>query len=82
MTALNGYWQNFHGETECDCVFLLHMEYNTGSKIGIKFKESVTSKHNDLGGPEVSFEPEEIMLNNPFIDYIICGEGEVSFSGY
>lgn len=33
-----------------------------------------------LGGPEVSFEPEQIMQTNPFIDYIICGEGEISFS--
>ncbi|NSW92193.1 MAG: B12-binding domain-containing radical SAM protein [Firmicutes bacterium] len=32
-----------------------------------------------LGGPEVSFDPEEIMFNNTFIDYIICGEGEKSF---
>ncbi len=32
-----------------------------------------------FGGPEVSFEPEEIMRDNPCIDYIICGEGEISF---
>jgi len=33
-----------------------------------------------FGGPEVSFGPEEVMLNNPFVDYIISGEGEISFS--
>ncbi|HOJ09670.1 MAG TPA: B12-binding domain-containing radical SAM protein [Clostridiales bacterium] len=32
-----------------------------------------------LGGPEVSYEPQEIMGKNDFIDYIICGEGEESF---
>ncbi|RTL58575.1 MAG: radical SAM proteinB12-binding domain-containing radical SAM protein [Sphingobacteriales bacterium] len=31
-----------------------------------------------LGGPEVSYEWEEVMANN-CIDYIICGEGEIPF---
>lgn len=29
-----------------------------------------------LGGPEVSFDAEEILKENPFIDVIVCGEGE------
>lgn len=29
-----------------------------------------------LGGPEVSFDATELLEENPFIDYIICGEGE------
>ena len=29
-----------------------------------------------LGGPEVSFDADELLQNNNFIDYIICGEGE------
>ncbi len=29
-----------------------------------------------LGGPEVSFDSTDILSKNPFIDYIICGEGE------
>ncbi len=32
-----------------------------------------------LGGPEVSYDPIETMSKNPFIDYIIFGEGEVAF---
>lgn len=32
-----------------------------------------------LGGPEVSYTPEEIMKSNSYIDFIICGEGEDSF---
>lgn len=32
-----------------------------------------------MGGPEVSFDPEEVMRGSPFIDYIISGEGERSF---
>ena len=32
-----------------------------------------------LGGPEVSFDGEEIIRNNSFIDFIIYGEGEETF---
>lgn len=32
-----------------------------------------------LGGPEVSYDAPEIMRNNPFIDYIVAGEGEKTF---
>ncbi|WP_334292127.1 B12-binding domain-containing radical SAM protein [Alkalithermobacter thermoalcaliphilus] len=32
-----------------------------------------------LGGPEVSYDYDEIMKNNSFIDYIIYGEGEETF---
>ncbi len=31
-----------------------------------------------LGGPEVSFDGEELLSKYDFIDYIICGEGEVA----
>ncbi|NLC68712.1 MAG: B12-binding domain-containing radical SAM protein [Clostridiaceae bacterium] len=32
-----------------------------------------------LGGPEVSFDSRELMIDNGFVDFIICGEGENSF---
>lgn len=32
-----------------------------------------------LGGPEVAFDPHELMISNTAIDYIISGEGEVVF---
>ena len=32
-----------------------------------------------LGGPEVSYETKEYMLKNDFVDFIIFGEGEISF---
>lgn len=32
-----------------------------------------------LGGPEVSFEPAELLADNPEIDIIVCGEGEVTW---
>lgn len=31
------------------------------------------------GGPEVSFEIERFMRNEPFVDYVIYGEGELTF---
>jgi radical SAM superfamily enzyme YgiQ (UPF0313 family) len=33
-----------------------------------------------LGGPEVSFNPEKIMMENPWVDGIVTGEGEETFS--
>lgn len=33
-----------------------------------------------IGGPEVSYEPERILLEHPEIDYCIVGEGEESFA--
>lgn len=32
-----------------------------------------------LGGPEVSYDPEEILKKNPWVDCIIPGEGEETF---
>ncbi len=32
-----------------------------------------------LGGPEVSYDSRDLLKNNEFIDYILVGEGEVSF---
>lgn len=32
-----------------------------------------------LGGPEVSFEGHIFALENPWVDFILCGEGEYSF---
>jgi radical SAM superfamily enzyme YgiQ (UPF0313 family) len=31
-----------------------------------------------LGGPEVSYDPEEILANNASIDYVVVGEGEAA----
>ena len=33
-----------------------------------------------LGGPEVTYENEAILRQNPEIDFISCGEGEVSLT--
>ena len=32
-----------------------------------------------LGGPEVSYNSKEILENHPYVDYVICGEGEEAF---
>lgn len=35
-----------------------------------------------LGGPEVSYDGIEIMKHNPFVDYIISGEGEIALKNF
>lgn len=50
-------------------------------EIVIKLVDSIKNKSKAiivLGGPEVSFEPKYFMEKS-LIDYIICGEGEISF---
>lgn len=34
------------------------------------------------GGPEVSFEIEKFMKNEPFVDYVVFGEGELTFKEF
>jgi len=48
-------------------------------KLASKLKKVLPRSVIILGGPEVSFEPEKIMTENKFVDYILCGEGEISF---
>lgn len=47
----------------------------------LQMAETIKTDNSDiriiLGGPEVSFESEQIMENYPFIAYIIRGEGEL-----
>ncbi len=33
-----------------------------------------------LGGPEVSFDAEEFLARNENVNFVVCGEGEISFS--
>ena len=33
-----------------------------------------------FGGPEVSFDPEDVLLRNPWVKLVMCGEGEETFS--
>lgn len=44
-------------------------------------KEKYENIHILLGGPEVSYEYETI-ITLPYVDYIICGEGEIPFGHF
>jgi len=35
-----------------------------------------------LGGPEVSFDAKQVMEEHPFIDFVLCGEGEEAFAAF
>ncbi len=43
-----------------------------------RLKKADSSIKTVLGGPEVSFASAELLKENPFVDFIICGEGEES----
>lgn len=49
-------------------------------KLSEMIKKALPNAKIILGGPEVSYTPEEIMKQYHFIDYVIMGEGEHAFS--
>lgn len=49
-------------------------------KLGRSIKKIMPDSIIVLGGPEVSYDVEYTMSENPWIDYIIFGEGEKTFS--
>lgn len=48
-------------------------------KISREIKKVLPGTSLWLGGPEVSYDPEEVLTELPCIDGIICGEGEETF---
>ncbi len=52
------------------------------NEISYILKEAKNKAKILYGGPEVSFEIKKIMEENHFIDYIIFGEGEVTFKEF
>ncbi|HSV95612.1 MAG TPA: radical SAM protein [Spirochaetota bacterium] len=44
------------------------------------FREEDPGLATVMGGPHVSFDADGILKNNPFVDFIVRGEGEVSFT--
>jgi radical SAM superfamily enzyme YgiQ (UPF0313 family) len=57
-------------------VFLLYLEHDEDCGAFPGFEGSQARCRIVWGGPEVSFCPEEIISKNPFVDFIVCGEGE------
>lgn len=49
-------------------------------QIAENIKKALPGVHILLGGPEVSYESIDMMKKNPFVDLIIRGEGEETFS--
>ncbi len=48
-------------------------------KLGREMKKVLPHTSLWLGGPEVSYDPLEVMEEQPWIDGIMCGEGEETF---
>ncbi|WP_312815665.1 DUF4080 domain-containing protein [Sedimentibacter sp.] len=64
----------------CFSTYIWNVEYV--KEIAYIIKE--TKKYIKLlcGGPEVSFEVESFMRNEPYIDFVVSGEGEITFSEF
>nr|WP_312579135.1 DUF4080 domain-containing protein [Sedimentibacter sp.] len=61
----------------CFSCYIWNIEYI--KEIAYILKKSNPNIKILFGGPEVSFETDKIMIDENYIDYIIFGEGEVTF---
>ncbi|NLK65721.1 MAG: DUF4080 domain-containing protein [Tissierellia bacterium] len=61
----------------CFSCYIWNIDYI--NDISYIIKESNNKAKILYGGPEVSYEIKKMMKNNPFIDYIVFGEGEETF---
>ena len=59
------------------CTYIWNKEAVLYLSEGIKERRNATVV---LGGPEVSYNAGEILRENPFVDYVISGEGEEIFA--
>lgn len=64
----------------CFSCYIWNIDYV--NEISYILKEDKNKGKILYGGPEVSFEIKKIMKERPFIDYIIFGEGEVTFKEF
>ncbi|KDR96029.1 Radical SAM superfamily enzyme YgiQ, UPF0313 family [Peptoclostridium litorale DSM 5388] len=60
----------------CFSCYIWNIDYML--EIAGNIKKVMPEVHILFGGPEVSFDPEKIMLENSFIDLVLSGEGEES----
>ena len=61
----------------CFSCYVWNIEYI--KEIAYVIKEAKINTQIMYGGPEVSYEVKELMENEPFVDYVIFGEGEITF---
>ena len=64
----------------CFSCYIWNIDYI--KDISYIIKESKSEARLLYGGPEVSFEIKELMESNPFIDFVIFGEGEETFKEF
>ena len=64
----------------CFSCYVWNIEYI--KEIAYIIKEAKNNIKILCGGPETSFEIEKFMKNEPYIDYVIFGEGELTFKEF
>ncbi len=52
----------------------------TVAKLGEALREALPKAKIVLGGPEVSYNPKEVIAEFPWCDFVIAGEGEFAFA--
>jgi len=58
------------------------MNINTSLRILKDYKEAKPSAKTVMGGPHVTFDAENILSQNSHIEYVVRGEGEITFQEF
>ena len=71
---------DYNPDIICFSCYIWNIEYV--KEIAYIIKEAEPKIKILCGGPEVSFETKKFMEESPYIDYVICGEGEITFKEF
>ncbi|MDD2495530.1 MAG: DUF4080 domain-containing protein, partial [Tissierellia bacterium] len=71
---------DFNPDIICFSCYIWNIQYV--KEIAYIIKEANSSIKILCGGPEVSFETNKFMEESPYVDYVISGEGEITFKEF
>jgi anaerobic magnesium-protoporphyrin IX monomethyl ester cyclase len=72
--VLNDYRPDVVGSTA------VTMNVKKGLRILQDYKEEAPGVVTVMGGPHVSFDADDILIKNGYVDYVVRGEGEITFT--
>ncbi len=76
------YGEILRGEYDLVCFSCYIWNIESICRLGRTLKQANPALRILLGGPEVSYDTQGFMTENPWVDYVIRGEGELPFSQF
>ncbi|MCI5721141.1 MAG: B12-binding domain-containing radical SAM protein [Firmicutes bacterium] len=73
------YGELVRGDYDLVCFSVYIWNVEKVKALASKLKEACPAVKILMGGPEVSYDTESFLAEEPYVDYVICGEGEGLF---